>query len=309
MPNNTIDWGQGAANNSIGWGAGAVNNSLNWGKIHAESYGHDETNLTGTLTFFGQFGTPTVAYSLIDLGNGGAVIQGRRSSDNALQDFTAPEITDGTLLAFAGGNSVFIRQWYDQSGNGNHFIQTSTSAQPFIVSSGTIVTVNSLPANAFNGSTNNMTAPVRITHYPISVIAVQQFDITTGSQISLTVSEVAGGQIYMPWNNSSGNFSYRYGDGSVSIAYGKAATTNQILSSLFVGASGGSYKENNVQVGSAIGVPSPARTSGTDLTIGSFAGGSLFANIQAQALIIYEEDKTSEEAAMLDFINNIYSIY
>lgn len=47
MPTNTINWGQGAASNSIGWGAGASNNNINWGKIHAESYGHDETNLVG----------------------------------------------------------------------------------------------------------------------------------------------------------------------------------------------------------------------------------------------------------------------
>ena len=50
MPDNTIGWGQGAANNNIGWGAGVQNNNLNWGKIHAESYGHDETNLVGGST-------------------------------------------------------------------------------------------------------------------------------------------------------------------------------------------------------------------------------------------------------------------
>lgn len=48
MPNNNISWGQGAANNSIGWGAGATNNNRDWGYIHSRSYGHDETNLTGS---------------------------------------------------------------------------------------------------------------------------------------------------------------------------------------------------------------------------------------------------------------------
>lgn len=47
MPKNSIFWGQGAVNNSIGWGAGASANTISWGKIHAESYGHDETNLVG----------------------------------------------------------------------------------------------------------------------------------------------------------------------------------------------------------------------------------------------------------------------
>lgn len=48
MPSSSNGWGQGAANNNIGWGAGVQNNDINWGKIHAESYGHDETNLTGS---------------------------------------------------------------------------------------------------------------------------------------------------------------------------------------------------------------------------------------------------------------------
>ena len=45
--NNTINWGQGAVNNDIGWGQGVVNNFIDWGYIHALSYGHPETNLTG----------------------------------------------------------------------------------------------------------------------------------------------------------------------------------------------------------------------------------------------------------------------
>jgi len=49
MPNNTINWGQGAVN-SISWGQGAINN-IDWAAIHALTYGHDETNLVGLLPF------------------------------------------------------------------------------------------------------------------------------------------------------------------------------------------------------------------------------------------------------------------
>jgi len=48
MPDNTIQWGQGAVNNSIGWGQAAANNAINWGYIHQFSYGHPETNLVGS---------------------------------------------------------------------------------------------------------------------------------------------------------------------------------------------------------------------------------------------------------------------
>lgn len=47
MPDNTIQWGQGAVNNDIGWGQAAANNAIDWGYIHQFSYGHPETNLVG----------------------------------------------------------------------------------------------------------------------------------------------------------------------------------------------------------------------------------------------------------------------
>jgi len=49
MPQNSIQWGQGAVNNTIGWGVGATNNTLGWGSVYINSYGHDETNLIGDL--------------------------------------------------------------------------------------------------------------------------------------------------------------------------------------------------------------------------------------------------------------------
>ena len=73
------------------------------------------------------------AYSLRDLnGEGGNVIEGRNAVTT--QNFTAVEIVDGTLDAFAGNGNVTVRTWYDQSGNDNHISQTSSDFdQPMIV--------------------------------------------------------------------------------------------------------------------------------------------------------------------------------
>ena len=46
MPDNTINWGQGAINNDIGWGKGKANNDIGWGAIYDDSPSGD-TNLTG----------------------------------------------------------------------------------------------------------------------------------------------------------------------------------------------------------------------------------------------------------------------
>ena len=58
------------------------------------------------------------AYSLRNLKTSytGSVIRVRRSVDNAEADFTADEITDGTLLAWVGNTASdngFVTTWYD----------------------------------------------------------------------------------------------------------------------------------------------------------------------------------------------------
>ena len=88
------------------------------------------------------------AYSLRDLSSSTTnVVRVRRSSDNTEQDFTSTQVTDGTLETFVGaGNDGFVVTWYDQSGNSRNAEQTNTSLQPVIVSSGSLVLLNGMPA-------------------------------------------------------------------------------------------------------------------------------------------------------------------
>lgn len=62
----------------------------------------------------------------------------RRSTDNAELDigFSGDALDVAALLAFAGSGSAYVRTIYDQTGNGRHAQQTTTSAQPLIVASG-----------------------------------------------------------------------------------------------------------------------------------------------------------------------------
>ena len=89
-----------------------------------------------------EYPNAAAAYSLRELSTasvGSAVVRVRRSSDNAEQDFTATEITDGTLTTFTGANDGFVTIWYDQSGDSNNSTQTTASNQPKIVSNGVII--------------------------------------------------------------------------------------------------------------------------------------------------------------------------
>ncbi len=86
------------------------------------------------------------AYSLRAInGPTARVVQVRRGSDNAIQDFWADRL--GNLLTapvigqriqdWLGGATGYVSTWYDQSGAGNHATQTVTGNQPTF--NGTII--------------------------------------------------------------------------------------------------------------------------------------------------------------------------
>jgi hypothetical protein len=84
----------------------------------------------------------SAAYSLRALSAGwlaGDVVNVRRSSDSAVQDFTASQILNGDLLTFTGAGDGFVTTWYDQSGQANNATQGTTTKQPKIVSSGSLL--------------------------------------------------------------------------------------------------------------------------------------------------------------------------
>lgn len=206
MPNNSISWGQGAANNNIGWGAGVQNNNLNWGKIHAESYGHDETNLVGAgPSFFELFGTPTTAFSLRSLdGTNGEVIEARRDSDDAVSNFTPTQILDGSLVSWVGaGNNGLNRTWFNQN---------ETTAKSYDFSAGTdglaSVGGSSAAPTTFEGVDDALKFTINSssgTHFPY------EFNVFTG-----TGGAVIEFDYYIPSSNAIVD-GIQINDGSVDI--------------------------------------------------------------------------------------------
>ena len=97
------------------------------------------------------------AYSLryVYKGYSGNVVRVRRTSDNTEQDFDPTGITNGALESFVGsGNNGFVTTWYDQTGNGNDATQTSGSAQPKIVDSGSLILESGKATIEFDGSSH-----------------------------------------------------------------------------------------------------------------------------------------------------------
>ena len=158
--NITIDFG--GSQYTLGGAAEAARNTL------INTYGWTITDGGGIFVgLLDTYPNASAAYSLRDLASasvGSAVVRVRRSSDNTEQDFTAAEITDGTLTTFTGANDGFVTTWYDQSGNGYDLIQNSALNQPKLVVNGVVNTYLSKPSILADGSdyliesTNNRTA-------------------------------------------------------------------------------------------------------------------------------------------------------
>lgn len=87
----------------------------------------------------------------------GSAIRVRRASDNTEQDigFVNNELDTSTLTSFCSGTNGFVKTWYDQSGNANDASNTTASQQPQIVSSGSVIIINSKPAVQFNNANRN----------------------------------------------------------------------------------------------------------------------------------------------------------
>lgn len=157
------------------------------------------------------------SYSLQSIdGFSGAVINARRSSDNATLDFTASEITDGTLTTWAVGTDAFVNIMYDQQGAVN-LTTNSNSNQPQVISSGSLITENSVPRIQFNGGVNGFQADglsslFNGTNSPLSVVLNFKPDVNSPRHVVYFAinSIVTTNQNYFEMLDSGGR-SFRHG--------------------------------------------------------------------------------------------------
>ncbi len=94
----------------------------------------------GTIPLGKRFDNTIGAYSLQDIGaNGGAVVDVFDGASTTVS-YTASQIANGDHASGASSDR-FVSKWYDQSGSGNHLVQSSNSDQPLICdSSGNAIT-------------------------------------------------------------------------------------------------------------------------------------------------------------------------
>jgi hypothetical protein len=121
------------------------------------SHGLIASQITQFVGLLDTYSGAAAAYSLRKLRTAytGSAIEVRRTNlDVADIGFTSTgELDTAALLAFTGTGALdngFVTKWYDQSGNGRDATQATALRQPQIVSSGSVLTENSVPTCAFN---------------------------------------------------------------------------------------------------------------------------------------------------------------
>jgi hypothetical protein len=249
-----------------------------------------------------EYPNAAAAYSLRELSNasvGSAVVRVRRSSDNAEQDFTATEITDGTLTTFTGANDGFVTVWYDQSGNSVNTVQATANLQPILVASGILNIDNGKPYLLYDG----------------------QYVVLEANNTGIISNN---GSIFATYNSSDTN------TGILLNAYGASLGVMELnsTSTANIGAftSATHYTNGNLLTGTTRGDFYNSRVLGQDvLTTTSNVTGSMLNNYiqpyaykgipglnaicKAKEFIIYPSDQSANRTGIETNINAEYTIY
>jgi len=246
----------------------------------------------------------SIAYSLRKLSSTytGNCIRVRRSSDNTEQNigFVNNVLDTASLLSFVGAGNGFVTTWYDQSGNGNNGAQTTALNQPQIVSSGSLLVINSKPCLMLSinaaGFSLGSTISVGASNYNSFV---GKKDVA-GNMLRALTSTAADGYKLM---NSYDNKYYIYAkSGSYLISNSADTTTSQILlTGMNVAGTMSIYKNGSV-------VATTLNSWNYTNSIG-FIGGGASGNYRLQEAVFYNSDQSSSRTGIESNINTYYTIY
>ena len=154
----------------------------------------DKVNGLDTLSYFlDTHPNPVAAYSLRRLSSTATTAITVENSSGGLANIgfnSSGELDTAALASHCGSNYGRVSQWWDQSGNGNHMVNTTEVSRPYIVdASGNVITTttNSIPALDFYfGSTARWLEDTFVSnngdHYVASLLAEFR-TVTVGQQM------------------------------------------------------------------------------------------------------------------------------
>lgn len=245
----------------------------------------------------------TVAYSLRKLRATytGSAIRVRRSSDNAEQNigFVNNVLDTTSLLTFCGVGNGFVTIWYDQSEVGNNATQVTTTAQPTIVNSGTLITRNSKPyiqasSTQYLTFTTQLITPIGSSY---SYWMPYEKD-TTGNQAIL----LAGGTQYHWLDYGTNQVVTNNGDG-ISISSSHAINTLYLINTITNFSIGAAMYRNGASIGTRGALASAANSS----YLPAIAFRS--AKITMSEFVFYPSNQEANRVGISTNINSFYTLY
>jgi hypothetical protein len=255
------------------------------------------------------FGGASVAYSLRDIGaNGGPVVD--MISGGTTYAITAAQIAGGYVNSLGLSAEGTVSKWYDQSGNGNHAIQTTASEQPLLTDGSHDQYLDELGNPAIFFNTQTASSSLNFFDFTSTFNAKSIFvvcDVKTGGATSGLFPALIG--------NSASNSYVFFGNNAVSYAIsidGAASDSGSWFQNGASAVTGGNIgslgnipsNETNLQC-IIFGAGDPANDS---TLLGKF-GGSHFMRGSITEFIAYTADKTSDRTDIRDSINAHYEMY
>lgn len=229
----------------------------------------------------------------------------RRSSDNAEIDitFSAGLLDVSQIETFCSSTNGYVKAWYDQSGYGYHAFQGNTSLQPLIVSAGSVITSNSLPAMSLSLSGQWLETPPIYAGQPLTVFSVTQLNplYSGGTTYVFLNGSSASGKIASSYH-SSGKFAAYNGTALFSIKNFNANQT--LLTQLFNGASSAIRVNGSSDVSGNTG---SLGLKGT-FSIGDRNGSNPFYGYVSE-VVLYLSNQSAYYSGMETNINDRFSIY
>ena len=274
------------------------------------------TRIWGTVegSLLSEYGGAAAAYSLRILSASTTnVVKVRRSGDDAELDFTASEVSDGTLAAWvvAGGGTEdgFVTTWYDQSGNGKNATQATAANQPKIVSSGTLVTENGKAALDFDGTNDAFNISVANDFFGINDISA--YFVTKNATSSET-----GGIMQKRTAVTDGNFGVGASGGTYQFQTRDTGTADIVLNTV------STYSTQElisiIRNSSGLEMFSPEQITQSDTVADLTSTGALeigtgpsYGNLDGviQEIILYLSDQSANRTGIEANINDYYNIY
>ena len=271
-----------------------------------------ETNINSEYLIYQPTDAPTsgllatytgaaAAYSVRQLSDKAVIaMRIRRDSDDAEINigFDSNGDLDTTAISdFCSTANGYVVEWADQSTNGNHASQSTSTRQPQIYNGTAVITENGKPAPQFTGDYFNLSLTNTASNYSLHVVT------QNSSTDSFLFDSYTGRLVF----DGRGGTRGVYYDGSWKGTM-HSGTGQQLQSIYAISSSSGQSYVDGSQINTGLSYTQTA--IGGNVTLGCEQTGTAFhISGTIQEFILYASDETSNRTGIETNINNYFSIY